>query len=105
MAGWWNEYDVCIAHQEFGHAGKPNALSGVEALAWLVDWTNANSDGWPYWSKPARAAGRLMDLLTQARPFDAPDVDGRDLRGALTPIKSFLTRQHIDPDSRPAALR
>jgi hypothetical protein len=83
------------------------ALEGALVLRRLKDWTNENSDGWPYWSKPVRSAGRLMQLLQDREArfrrgyLDADrDVTPAELRAALTPIKSFLTRHGVSESDR-----
>lgn len=98
---WMNEYDVEQAVARFsGNPETPNLGYASEVLVRLVGWTNSNSDGWPYWRKPAKAASRLMEALQQAsgeyfrgaRVTDLPDAD---LKRALTPVKSFLTRENV----------
>ena len=70
----------------------------------LMAWTDDNSDGWPYWQKPSRAAKRLMEVIEghkrrarRADPRDeTPPVTAADVRKAYTPIKAFLTRQGVE---------
>ena len=103
---WMNEMDVQDAQQNFDPAEVPNLAMGAFVLGNLVDWTNSNSDGWPYWNKPAKAADVLMNLLqehTYAARFGhyqgsserLHDVSEVDLMKALRPIKAFLTRQGV----------
>jgi len=77
----------------------------------LRDAADANSDGWAYWPKPARAAARLMELIerdgTARYRFDQErkDVTGAGLRKAYAPIKAFRRRSGLsfeiyDPISR-----
>ena len=57
---------------------------------------NAQSDGWPYWSAPSKAAERLMELLKTAGNlwYDTHGtIEASDLRKAITPIRSMVTRQ------------
>jgi len=82
----------------------PNAAEVARVLNRFMDWTNANSDGWPYWSKPSQAARRAQALLTE---LDRAQRQGRLTSGddtvedftkaektaAIRPIKTFLTRQ------------
>src|SRR3954471_22836999 len=98
---WMNEHEVdeCLRH--FHPSEVPNLAKGAQVLATLVEWTNANSDGWPYWVRPARAAGRLMDVLGLSRKAyyrgaEPDDITEADLRQLLAPIKAFLTKQGID---------
>lgn len=94
---WMNEYDIEEALRLTAHFELPNKRRAAEVLDRLKDWTNRNSDGWPYWQKPARAANKLMELidLTAVRRT-SEDCTEAELRRALVPIKAFLTRQHVD---------
>ncbi len=84
-----NEYDISEAQDRYH--GDPVLGPAVTTLTRLVDWTNANSDGWAYWPKPARAAARLMELIEGDGTVTADDV-----RKALRPIKAFRTRHGAD---------
>lgn len=92
-----NEYDIDMLQREIDADETPNLRAGVDVIAELCDWVNANSDGWPYWRKPQAAAKRLSDLLYEAQMQlyrgNVDDIDRATLKKALTPIKSFLTRQ------------
>jgi hypothetical protein len=95
-----NEYDIEEALRFTAYHELANLRHGAEVLSNLKDWTNANSDGWPYWQKPARAAAKLMTVLESARTAyyrggEPLDITGPELAKALTPIKSFLTRQGV----------
>lgn len=100
-----NEFDIeqakrCAMYEEWDVM-----LTAVEVLERLVAWTNRNSDGWPYWPKPARAARQLMELIQDQerksrRSTEQYDMTYNDRDRALTPIKSFLTRQRVDPDTK-----
>lgn len=92
---WMNEYDVQDAQDRFNEADTPNLAKAAVLLGRLVDWTNNNSDGWPYWTKPGRAAQKLMDLLQEADRFDPQDITEAELTKALSPVKAFLTRQGV----------
>ena len=104
---WMNEHEVAEMQRMIDPADTPNLAEGAYVLGNLVEWTNSNSDGWPYWQKPSNAAKPLMALLgahTYAARFGyyqgtsrtLEDVSEADLRKALAPIKTFLTRQGID---------
>lgn len=96
---WMNEYEVGDAVDRFRRRGDtPNLLSGAETLERLVRWTNRNSDGWPYWQKPAKAADKLMDLLQRIDRWDPTDCSEAELKKALAPIKAFLTRHGSGKD-------
>jgi hypothetical protein len=104
-----NEHEVEEAFDLFDSAdpATPNLAAGASVLDALVAWTNENSDGWPYWQKPANAAKPLMELLgahTYAARFGhyqgtaktLEDVSRADLTKVLSPIKAFLKRQDVD---------
>lgn len=95
---WMNEYDVESANIMAAEQHLPNLYRGTVILARLVAWTNSNSDGWPYWTKPSKASTNLMVLITDAKLFrgDAKDVSEAELKRTFTPIKAFLTRQQVD---------
>lgn len=99
---WMNEYEIDEALRFTARNELWYLRKGAEILSRLRDWTNENSDGWPYWQKPARAANRLMELLEKARRDDrrgdAEDITEAELRKALSPIKAFLTRQNVNHD-------
>jgi len=92
-----NEWDIEDAQRRFrNHAALGPA---TQTLANLRNVVNANSDGWPYWSKPVRSAAKLMELIegdgtNQARQ-DAEKVTAAQVRKAYTPIKAFLTRSGL----------
>lgn len=94
---WMNEHEIDEAGHR--HGSHPVAGPAVATLMSLVVWTNRNSDGWPYWQKPARAADKLMDLIQQHDYWDRnlrhlTNVEATPvaLRAALRPIKAFRTR-------------
>ena len=100
-----NEFEVeTIAERLRGPDGVdvPNLAAGAATLARLVEWTNDNSDGWPYWRKPSAASAKLQTALANRVPvfggFDVatPDVTERELKTWLAPIKAFLTRQGVE---------
>jgi len=92
-----NEYEVDMLVKEwdndYGCYDFPNLYAAVRTLDNLVQWTNQNSDGWPYWSKPSNAARALQVLIHDVDRFDPQDISAADLRKALIPIKAFRTRQ------------
>jgi O-acetylhomoserine/O-acetylserine sulfhydrylase-like pyridoxal-dependent enzyme len=98
---WMNQYEDEELPQFFGDGNTPNLATGAWILGNLMDWTNSNSDGWPYWTKPSRAAKRLMEALNLAkqayyRGTMVGDLTDAQLRAVLSPIKAFLTRQGVD---------
>jgi hypothetical protein len=91
-----NEYEIEDSLLRFGSEETPNLLKGAKVLDGLRRWANSNSDGWAYWQKPLLAAKKLMTLLQAADRFDPTDCTDAELRAALTPIKSFLTKQGVE---------
>lgn len=101
-----NEHEIQDVEYRIHDDETPNLAAGVQVLVALVEWANRNSDGWPYWTKPARAAKGLMTLLhdrdyairfghnRDGSPLT--DVSEADLKRALAPIKSLLTKQGVD---------
>lgn len=90
-----NEYEVVSAQQRyFDH---PVLGPATSTLANVVEWTNDNSDGWPYWSKPCRAAKRLQELIQKG------DATVAEYVHALQPLKSFRTRHGADFEIHPAS--
>jgi hypothetical protein len=96
---WMNSYEVDEAAARFAE----HRILGpaTRTLADLRDVVDANSDGWPYWRKPANAAARLMALIEGDRSFDArygdrDEVTDEQLVAAYRPLKAFRTRQGLD---------
>jgi len=100
MNTYMNTYEVDDAVAQY--ANHPVLGPATRTLANLRDAANANSDGWAYWPKPARAAVRLVELVmrdgTAKYRFDSerPDATVSEYRAALKPIKAFRTRSGID---------
>jgi len=70
----------------------------TRTLANLRDAANANSDGWCYWPKPARAAKKLMELIQRATETSWPPRQGvttKELLAAYRSLKSFRTKSGI----------
>jgi len=73
----------------------------AETVERLAQWTDRNSDGWAYWGKPVRAAGRAIELIDSTtyeanQAQERTDATEAEVKAALRPIKSFLTRHGID---------
>lgn len=102
-----NEYDVAYAVERVaGRDDLPNLRTAAATLARLVEWTNANSDGWAYWRKPA-AASKQLQLEVDRRvlglatwPTYMVDLTDRELKQALGHIKAFLTREKVTDADR-----
>ena len=78
----------------------PNLRRATLIVERLRDWANANSDGWVYWKKPQAAAQKMIALLadadTRARAGDDSDCSAADVKTAMTPIKTMLTKHGAD---------
>lgn len=96
-----NDYDIATALRRYNAYDTPNRRKVAVAVANLAEWTDQNSDGWPYWSKPARSAARAFDLLEgegtnqSLHWLEDNDATDAEVTAALRPIKAFLTRQGI----------
>lgn len=98
---WMNEHDiermVFVAEQD-----APEILPFAKYLADWVDIVNGNSDGWPYWKPASSCAGKLMELLNEARTSlrTRGELPPRELFvKSLSPIKRFATTKGIpQPD-------
>jgi hypothetical protein len=100
---WMNEYEVEEALARFDEEQTPNLYKGAVQLERLVAWVNSNSDGWPYWNPPARAANRLMERLHEAdienrRGREVTDLTDAELKTLLRPVKTFLTKRGEDAE-------
>ena len=96
-----NEHDVEQVGRLVIAARLDNLIVGARVLDALVEWTNSCSDGWVYWQKPRKAATKLMEMLddrmrNQYRQNGLMDCTDAELRQALVPIKTFLTKQGVD---------
>lgn len=91
---WMNSWDIERAVAVYD--GHPILGPASKTLLNLERWTNANSDGWPYWRKPANAAKRLMELLQRDYRYGEAEVTEAEYKAALRPIKAFRTRQGAD---------
>jgi hypothetical protein len=111
---YMNDYEIDQAirlHSATIHTEDILALNGALVLRNLAEWANANSDGWAYWPKPARAAAKLMTLLQEReRRYRDGGIDADqgvtrgELAAAITPIKAFLTRQGVPAATKDAIL-
>lgn len=94
-----NEHDIATYVATFVESDRsldeqrlPNLARAAVNLERLMYWTNSVSDGWCYWPKPCRSASKLIDLLESRRYSHDDDITLTELRKALSPIKSMLTR-------------
>lgn len=98
-----NRYDVADAVRQYGQ--RADAVGeATRALHALMVATDGNSDGWPTYSKPAKAGAGLMRLIQRERDrerwqyerrggeTEPAEVTQTDLRAALKPVKAFRTR-------------
>lgn len=89
---WLNEYEIDDAVRRFDPDEAPNLATAAFALRELMQWTNRNSDGWPYWAPPSKASEKLQSLIARADRFSPVDITAADLAGAVRPIKAFRTK-------------
>ena len=80
-----NEYEINAAVDRFSN--HPVLSKATKFLAKFRDEVNANSDGWPYWSRPVVSAKKLMTIIMH--PEQATE---QSLKAAITPIEAFYTR-------------
>lgn len=80
------------------HVQHPILGPATQTLRNLMEWTDRNSDGWPYWPKPVRAAAKLIELIERSHPYHRPQQEAtiEEYKAALRPIKAFRTRQDAD---------
>jgi hypothetical protein len=93
-----NEDDIDEAVRRYEPGSNRAYLTAVVSA--LRDWTNGNSDGWAYWSKPYRAANRAMALIEsttweETMRREQEDATDAEVAAALRPIKAFLTREGV----------
>lgn len=91
---WMNQSEIEWAANQ--HHDCPNVRKGVRLLLRLMQAVNQQSDGWPYFKAPAQAAEKLMALLQTAGNLNCGThgtIAAVDLRKAVTPIRSMVTRQ------------
>lgn len=96
-----NTYEIDRAVSMY--ADHPVLGPATQTLANLRDAADANSDGWCYWPKPARAAAKLMELITRDgtnKYYGGPREDATvaELKRALAPVKAFRTRTRLPFD-------
>lgn len=109
---YMNDYDLAMADQRYRRGETPNRYALVLVVAHLVEETNFVSDGWAYWPKPCRAAERaIREIESTAYPEHErrqhEDITDAELRAAVQPIRSFLTRHRdiYSPEARELILR
>lgn len=91
---WMNQSEIEWAASQRHEC--PNVRKGVHLLLRLMEAVNQQSDGWPYWKAPAQAAEKLMTLLQSVGNLQYGThgtITAADLRKAITPIRSMVTRQ------------
>ena len=94
-----NDTDIDVAQDRY--AGHTVLGPATRTLASLRDAADANSDGWCYWPKPARAAARLMEMIerdgTAKYRFDDERADATpaEYAKACSVLKAFRTRSGL----------
>jgi hypothetical protein len=89
---YMNDYDLEQARRRFTGLTMPNRLALVMVVDNLREQTDMVSDGWAYWPKPRRAADKAMALIDSSTFSVREDITDAEMRAAVRPIKSFLTR-------------
>ena len=109
---YMNDYDLAAARSRYGRGQTPNRLALAIVVDNLARETDQVSDGWAYWPKPVRAAARAIELIeSTAYPEyerrQLEDITDAELRVAVRPIRSFLTRHAsiYDAEQRERILR
>lgn len=92
-----NEWEIADAVDRF--ARDPVLGPAARYLRAFMHEVNAHSDGWPYWSPPCKAAGKLQELLHahmdgHRYPQPAP-ATAADVKRCLSPIKAFMSRRGL----------
>jgi hypothetical protein len=82
---YMNDYDIALALQR--NHNHPVQSRATHFLFQFKEEVDSHSDGWAYWAAPVRAAKKLMELV------ESNDATEEQLKTALSPIKSFYTRQ------------
>lgn len=105
-----NDYDLDQAVSRFTRATKPNRLALALVVRNLAEWADNHSDGWAYWPKPARAADKAMALIesrtwAENEAQEAEDITDAQMREAVRPIRSFLTRTGASAEAKERILR
>lgn len=95
---YMNDYDLASAIQRFDAAEATNRLYVARTVSRLAEWADRNSDGWHSWPKPCRAAAKAIALIesrtwAENEAQEETDATDAEVKAALAPIKSFLTRQ------------
>lgn len=100
-----NDYDITSAISRHSRNSHPNRLGAALVIDQLAEWTNAHSDGWAYWPKPARAAAHLMEIAENWQASE--DCTDEQFAAAVRPVKSFLTKHRamVTSDERERILR
>ena len=81
-----NESEIVMMTERYRN--HPVLSDATKFLREYMRQVDLNSDGWPYWSQPVRAAAKLMLLIQH--PETATHAQ---FHKALTPIKSFYSRK------------
>lgn len=95
-----NSFDIASAERQAAGDDRPNLAKAVTTVARLAEWADSHSDGWHSWPLPCRAAKKLQEHIQREYVGRYDDRTGEDLtdaelRAALSPVKSFLTRQGV----------
>jgi hypothetical protein len=93
---WMNQADIEWAASQ--RHSCPNVRKGLRLLLRLMQAVNEQSDGWPYWKAPSRAAEKLQTLLQTAGNLNHGThgtITPAQLKAAITPIRVMVKRQKV----------
>jgi len=95
-----NRHDITDWVDRYGEYDVPNLGTAALTLQRLQEQVDSMSDGWGYWRAGTAAGGRLVAALQVAdvqyrRGGELRDLTDAELKRALIPVKSFLTRHHV----------
>lgn len=83
-------------------SGHPVLGPATQFLKALLDYTNANSDGWSYYPKPSRASAKLQAFITAHtgglgyHPNATADrATIAEFKATLPPIRAMATREKV----------
>ena len=97
MATWMNQMEIEEAVN--GCANHPVLGPATRFLNALMESVNEQSDGWPYWKAPSKAASALQELIhanisVWGIPLDNVNITLKDVEVTLKPIKRMAIEQH-----------
>ncbi len=110
MTRFMNDIDLNSARARFGRGLTPNRLALAIVVEHLAAWSDEHSDGWAYWEAPRKAADKAMEHIDSTtwpamEAQERKDITDEELKAAVRPIKSFLTRHKASSEDLEFILR